>query len=121
MKDRAWGLGHGACLKDVSFSLRRGEALGICGGNGSGKSTLLKVLANILPMTHGHIKVRGKVTIASWLDAVKAGRCQATNGPLLTLTVDDRKMGDVIELSTNQVAVCINLPEAEGAHDDERE
>lgn len=48
-------------LKDVSFSLRRGEVLGICGGNGSGKSTLLKVLANILPMTYGRIRVRGKV------------------------------------------------------------
>src|SRR6185295_5178405 len=49
-------------LKDVSFSLQRGEAVGICGGNGSGKSTLLKVLANILPMTHGRVTVRGRVT-----------------------------------------------------------
>ena len=49
-------------LKDVSFSLRRGEVLGICGGNGSGKSTLLKVLARILPMTYGHVTVRGKIT-----------------------------------------------------------
>ena len=49
-------------LKDVSFSLRRGEVLGVCGGNGSGKSTLLEVLANILPMTYGHVTVRGKIT-----------------------------------------------------------
>jgi ABC-type polysaccharide/polyol phosphate transport system ATPase subunit len=53
-------------LKDVTFSLRRGEVLGICGGNGSGKSTLLKVLAHILPMTYGHITARGK--IATLLD-----------------------------------------------------
>src|SRR4051812_36511726 len=44
-------------LKDVTFSMRPGEVIGICGGNGSGKSTLLKVLANILPMTYGHVTV----------------------------------------------------------------
>jgi len=49
-------------LKDVSFSVKRGEAVGICGGNGSGKSTLLKVLAKILPMTYGQVTVRGKIT-----------------------------------------------------------
>lgn len=41
--------------------------------------------------------VRG-LTIASWLDAVKAGRCQATNGPLLSLTINGKKPGDVIDL-----------------------
>lgn len=45
-----------------------------------------------------YAEVRGKLTIASWLDAVKAGRCQATNGPVLTLTVDGRKIGDVLDL-----------------------
>ncbi|MSQ93855.1 MAG: hypothetical protein EXR98_04780 [Gemmataceae bacterium] len=45
-----------------------------------------------------YAEVRGKLTIASWLNAVKAGRCQATNGPLLTLTVDGHKIGDVIDL-----------------------
>jgi hypothetical protein len=38
------------------------------------------------------------LTIASWLDAVKAGRCQATNGPLLSLQVDGRTLGDLIDL-----------------------
>lgn len=41
---------------------------------------------------------RSRLTIASWLDAVKAGRCQATNGPLLSLKVDGRSIGAVIEL-----------------------
>lgn len=45
-----------------------------------------------------YAEVRGQVTIPAWLDAVKAGRCQATNGPLLTLQVDGRSMGDVIDL-----------------------
>jgi hypothetical protein len=45
-----------------------------------------------------YAQVRGPVTVASWLDAVKAGRCQATNGPLLTLKVDGQSMGNVIDL-----------------------
>ena len=43
-----------------------------------------------------YAKVPGKLTIPAWLEAVKAGRCQATNGPLLTLTVDGKEPGDVI-------------------------
>jgi hypothetical protein len=42
--------------------------------------------------------VKGKLTVASWLNAVKAGRCQATNGPLLSLEVDGRPIGDVFDL-----------------------
>jgi ABC-type polysaccharide/polyol phosphate transport system ATPase subunit len=48
-------------LRDVSFSLKRGETLGFCGSNGSGKSTLLRVVAGILPMTYGRITVSGKL------------------------------------------------------------
>jgi hypothetical protein len=43
--------------------------------------------------------VPGKLTIKNWLAAVKAGRCQATNGPLLSLTVDGREPGDTIALA----------------------
>lgn len=42
--------------------------------------------------------VPGKLTIPSWLEALKAGRSVATNGPLLTLTVDGREVGDVLKL-----------------------
>jgi branched-chain amino acid transport system ATP-binding protein len=42
-------------LRDVSFTLQRGESLGILGHNGMGKSTLLKTIAGELPMTAGSL------------------------------------------------------------------
>ena len=40
-------------LKDINFTVKKGEAIGIIGENGSGKSTLLKIISNILRPTSG--------------------------------------------------------------------
>ena len=48
-------------LKDVSFTVNRGEAVGLVGGNGGGKSTLLKMIAGTLIPDQGTVKVRGGV------------------------------------------------------------
>lgn len=48
-------------LRDISFTVRPGETLGIIGHNGAGKSTVLKVLTKILRPTRGHYHVRGRI------------------------------------------------------------
>jgi len=48
-------------LKDVSFDLLRGEALGVVGPNGSGKTTLIKLLARITSPDSGEITIAGRL------------------------------------------------------------
>jgi hypothetical protein len=62
-----------------------------------------------------YAKVPGDLTIPNWLAALKAGRCQATNGPLLTLTVDRKEPGDVLSLDQPKV-VKVEVTAA-GRHD----
>ena len=55
-------------LKDVSFSLERGQCLGVIGVNGAGKSTLLKLIAGTLQPTTGSIHRGGKGRVTAILE-----------------------------------------------------
>ncbi len=48
-------------LKDISFDVKKGQALGIIGRNGAGKSTLLKILSRVTNPTEGYGELRGRV------------------------------------------------------------
>ena len=49
-------------LKDVSFTIDKGETVGIIGTNGSGKSTILKIITGVLTPTKGKAVVNGRIS-----------------------------------------------------------
>jgi lipopolysaccharide transport system ATP-binding protein len=49
-------------LNNISFTVKRGESLGVIGPNGSGKSTLLKIMADLARPTTGKIEVQGRIS-----------------------------------------------------------
>ena len=49
-------------LKDISFSVKKGEVFGVMGLNGAGKSTLLKIIAGVFKPTKGAVTVNGELT-----------------------------------------------------------
>lgn len=48
-------------LKNISFSIKKGETVGIVGGNGAGKSTLLQIISGTLTPSSGSVKINGKI------------------------------------------------------------
>jgi ABC-2 type transport system ATP-binding protein/lipopolysaccharide transport system ATP-binding protein len=50
-------------LSDISFTLGRGEILGVMGPNGAGKSTLMRIVAGIISPTSGTVEVNGSIAL----------------------------------------------------------
>lgn len=102
-------------LQGVSLSVQRGEVVGLCGANGSGKSTLLKVVARILPMTHGRITVKGKLATlldlgTGFLPELTGWENIALNGAIMGLSDSEvaRKMESIIDFA--DLGAFINSP-----------
>ena len=49
-------------MNDVSFTVKKGEVLGVLGKNGAGKSTLLKMITGVVTPTSGKLEVKGKIS-----------------------------------------------------------
>jgi ABC-type polysaccharide/polyol phosphate transport system ATPase subunit len=93
-------------LQDVSFTLQRGEAIGVAGPNGSGKSSLLRVLAGITRPTSGTVERHGRVSalleLGSGFHPQISGRENALlNAVLLGLSLQEAReaMPDIIAFS----------------------
>lgn len=62
-----------------------------------------------------YARVEGKLSVKSWLESLKAGRTLATNGPMLSLIVDGKTVGDVLKLDKSQKLRVV--AEGLGRHD----
>lgn len=93
-------------LNDVSFEVKKGEAVGIIGHNGAGKSTLLKLLSRVTAPTKGTISYNGR--IASMLEVGTGFHPELTgrenvymNGAILGMTKAeiDKKFDQIVEFA----------------------
>ncbi len=102
-------------LRDISFDINQGDAVGIIGKNGAGKSTLLKILSRVTTPTKGHTGIKGR--IASLLEVGTGFHPELTgmeniylNGAILGMRKKeiDQKIEEIIDFSG--VERYINTP-----------
>jgi len=93
-------------LKEISFSLKRGDTLGIIGKNGTGKSTILKLIAGVMFPDEGKVTVHGNIAPLIELGAgfhfELSGRENIyLNGVILGLTRSeiDKRFGSIVKFA----------------------
>jgi lipopolysaccharide transport system ATP-binding protein len=102
-------------LKNVSFEVNQGEAIGIIGRNGAGKSTLLKILSRITEPSSGRAEIYGRVgallEVGTGFDRELSGRENIYfNGAILGMkkTEIDRKFDEIVAFA--EVEKFIDTP-----------
>lgn len=102
-------------LQDVSFELRRGEALGLVGANGAGKTTLLRIIGGLIRPDRGRVVVKGWVApliaLGAGFNPVLTGRENIyANMAILGLSQDDidARFADVVAFS--EIGDAIDAP-----------
>ena len=102
-------------LDDLSFDVKKGEAIGIIGHNGAGKSTILKLICRVTAPSKGNIYLNGRIT--SMLEVGTGFHGELTgkeniylNGAILGMTKEeiDEKYDEIVEFS--EVGQFINTP-----------
>ncbi len=103
-------------LRDVSFAVKPGEAVGIIGENGSGKSTILKLVTRVLPPSSGQVYAQGRIGALIELGAgfhpELTGRENVfLNGSLLGLSDADirRQFDSIVEFSELQPFIDVQV------------
>ncbi len=93
-------------VNDVSFEVKKGEAVGLIGANGAGKSTMLKMLNGIYMPDKGHIEMHGRVgaliEVGAGFHPMLTGRENIyINGSILGLKKKelDKKLDSIIDFS----------------------
>ena len=102
-------------LKDINFTIKKGETIGVVGKNGSGKSTLLKILTEVLTPTEGELAINGKVAALLELGAGFNGEYTGLkniylNGSIMGFTRAemDKKVDDIVKFA--DIGDYINQP-----------
>jgi len=102
-------------LKDISFTVKKGECVGLYGPNGAGKSTILKLIAKVTYPTKGIINVNGRVAplieIGAGFHLDLTGRENIyINGAILGMRINEikRKIPQIVEFS--ELGEFIDMP-----------
>ncbi|GAB3875543.1 ABC transporter ATP-binding protein [Terrabacter terrigena] len=104
-------------LKDVSFTVGPGEAVGLVGSNGGGKSTLLKTIAGVLLPDEGQVAVNGGVAPLIELTGGFLGELSARENVLLTAGLHGlskaqitERFDEIVDFAGPQVRAGLDMP-----------
>jgi len=93
-------------LQNISFTIEKGEIVGIIGRNGSGKSTLLKIITGVLTANSGYVNVNGKISAILELGAGFNPELTGVENIYLNTYINgldkkeiDKKIDEIIEFS----------------------